>query len=116
MRHLRPVNVIISLDHTIEPVFSMHHHQRHFIFIRKKDSGMPIHHFLKSRFLPSSIMPRKRLATSSVMCSFLIPTFVFVDSIISFIFVVRWSWWPMLRILFQSQHPAVLNHSPSSAP
>lgn len=70
--HLHPVDVIVPLDYTVESVFLTHHHQRHFIFIREKDFGIPIHHLFKSRFFLSSIMPRKHLTTSSVIGSFLV--------------------------------------------
>lgn len=49
--HLYPVNLIIPLDHMVEPVFPVHRYQWHPILIREKETSIATHYFLKSRLL-----------------------------------------------------------------
>lgn len=57
VRHLHLVNLIISLDHMVETMFPMHHHQRIAVLIHKKEYAVPVNHLFIPRWPLSSMMP-----------------------------------------------------------
>ena len=47
VRQLKAVNIVIPLNHIVEPVFPVHCHQRHSIFVVVQKSRVPIY-YMKS--------------------------------------------------------------------
>ncbi len=110
IRHLNPVNIVVSFYHVVKPMLPMHRHQGKPLFIRKQKSCVSIHHSLVPWCFPSSIMAWKHRNTSSDIGSFLVPALVFVDSITSRISEVLCSWWSMFMIRFFISDPSMSVH------
>lgn len=52
IRHLHPVNIIVSANHMIESMLPMHCHKRHSLLIQKKEAAVSIYHFFYFRTWP----------------------------------------------------------------
>lgn len=52
IRHLNSENIVVPLDHVVEPMLPMHRHLWKSFFIQKQESGIAIHHFFKPWFFP----------------------------------------------------------------
>ncbi len=52
VRHLHPINLIVSLDCIVETVFPMHRHQQVAILIHKKESALPVNHLFNPWWIP----------------------------------------------------------------
>lgn len=51
VRHLCPINIIISADHIMKPASLTHHTKQHSIIIVKYKSTIPVYGFLHFRFI-----------------------------------------------------------------
>ena len=52
IRHLNPVNIVVSFYHMVKPMLPMHRHQRKPLFIRKQKSCVSLYHSLISWCFP----------------------------------------------------------------
>ena len=89
VQYLNSANLIVTLNHMVKTVFPVQHRHQITVLIHRKESSVPVNYLFKPRRL--HIFNNSPEAVCNILRygSFLVPPFVFVDSITNFILAVH---------------------------